>query len=89
MTWEMKGEDVTWKGSGSSSGKTGNMARKTKVTSAFYELTHRPTGLTVQGEVPAGSYSKKEMRALKERLFARLFKELEEKVARHLRIPGR
>jgi hypothetical protein len=89
MTWEMNREDVTWSGSASSTGKSGAMARKEKVTSASYELTHRPTGLTVRGEVPAGRYSKKEMRALKEKLFARLYKELEEKVARHLRIPGR
>lgn len=52
-------------------------------------LTHRPTGIEVAGEVPAGGYSRTELTELERELRAALWAELEERVARHLRIPGR
>jgi hypothetical protein len=52
-------------------------------------MIHTPTKIQVEKEIPAGHYSKKEMKQLTEKLKEQLYKELEQKVAKHLRIPGR
>lgn len=52
-------------------------------------LLHHPTGIEVSGEISAGHYSRNEMGKLRDGLIARLWDELEGKVARHLRIAGR
>ena len=52
-------------------------------------MTHIPTGIEVTGEIPTGNYTKKQMRQLRQELEQKLFLELEAKVAKHLRIPGR
>ena len=52
-------------------------------------VRHRPTGITLRGEIPEGHYSRGEMRKLKDALVERLMRELEEAVARRLRVPGR
>lgn len=85
--WTLNPNDVNWTGSGSSSG--GTFERKTKVTSRSLKLYHVPTKVYVEGEIPAGHYSKKEMKKLVDKLKEQLYKELEQKVAKHLRIPGR
>lgn len=64
-------------------------SRALDVSGSEIRLTHRPTGIAVAGEVPEGRYSRAEMTRLKEDLRARLFAELEQRVARHLRISGR
>lgn len=51
-------------------------------------LKHEPTGISVVGEVPPGSYPKKTMKHLVKQLEADLFVTLERKVARHLKKPG-
>lgn len=45
------------------------MDRRTKITSCFYVMTHVPTKKSVRVEVPPGHYSKKEMRALREKIY--------------------
>lgn len=52
-------------------------------------LTHSPTGIEVKDSTPAGDYNKAQQRKLLCDLRERLFKELEGKVAKHLRIGGR
>jgi hypothetical protein len=52
-------------------------------------LTHTPTGVSVEGAIEEGSYTRAEMRQLGLDLRARLLLELERRVARHLRIPAR
>ena len=52
-------------------------------------LTHRPTGVEVSGQIPQGNYSRTEMTRLRQELLASLFAQLEQRVAHHLRIPGR
>jgi hypothetical protein len=47
-----------------------------------------PTEAEVTGEVPEGHYSRKQLLALQDALYERLFLELEAKVARGLRVPG-
>jgi hypothetical protein len=64
-------------------------SRALDVRSVKLTLKHRPTGVVVVGAVPDGHYARKEMTRLKAELRAGLFRELESKVARVLRIPGR
>lgn len=87
--WKLDPAEVGKGWGSSSSSKSGQFSRRLKVTSATLTLVHIPTGLEVKGEVPAGNYSKKEMRRLREELYARLFSVLAQKVGKHLRAPGR
>ena len=59
--WSLNPKEISWGMNNSSSGKTGQFARKLKTTSSTIFLTHTPTNIMVQGEVPVGNYSKKEM----------------------------
>ena len=52
-------------------------------------LTHGPTGITVEGNVPDGHHSRGEMRRLKSELEAKLLAKLSERVAIRLRLPRR
>ncbi len=52
-------------------------------------LVHEPTGVRVEGEIPAGRYSKADMKSRSDVLYERLLAELEDRVAGVLRIPGR
>jgi hypothetical protein len=52
-------------------------------------VRHRDTGVALQGVIPEGHYSKDEMRKLKVATIEQLMRELEQAVARHLRVPGR
>lgn len=56
-------------------------SRKLDTSSCRYTLPHRPTGCSVSDEVPPGHYSRKEFSQAKEKLFDRLWHELESKVA--------
>lgn len=85
--WKLDPNEVGWGWEGSSGG--GTFERKTKITSCRITAQHLPTKVQVKGEIKAGHYSKKEMKKLREDLRVRLFNELEQKVAKHLRIPGR
>jgi hypothetical protein len=59
------------------------------VSGGGLRLVHHPTGVEVSGEIPAGHYSKARLKQLRAELHARLFAELERRVAQHLRVPGR
>jgi hypothetical protein len=52
-------------------------------------LEHRPTGVVVEGSVPSGNYSRVTLQRLVAELRAKLFVELDNAVARKLRMPGR
>ena len=90
--WQLDPKEVTWGGSGMSSGRRKHAtkaSRANSVTAARLELRHLPTGITVQGEVQPGNYTRGKLTELRGALYDRLFRELESKVAVHLRIPGR
>lgn len=88
--WALDPKDIGEGWTGHSSTKVmGNFERKLKVTSRTVNLTHVPTGIKVFGDIPDGHYSKKEMRGLTDKIREKLWAELEDKVARHLKIPGR
>jgi hypothetical protein len=76
-------------GSRSSSRRRAALPRSLDVSGASLRLVHHPTGVEVAGDIPAGHYSKARLQALRQELYARLFAELERRVARHLRVPGR
>lgn len=79
--------DVGWIGSSSTTAH-GNFERRLKTTGRVLTLTHRPTGICVEREIPRGAYSKKELQALTDGAFTVGVQELEKRVARHLRLPG-
>jgi len=88
--WSLSLSDV--KESGGSSCRSGrkkaSQTRALDIRDAVLILTHTPSGVTVEGEIPEGHYSKKEMLALKSNLREKLLKELELKAARALKIKG-
>lgn len=87
--WALNPKEVTWGMHSSSSGKSGQFERKLKTTSSTIFLTHEPTGIKVEGEVPPGNYSKKEMQKKREELKQILFMKLQGQVAKILNIKGR
>lgn len=86
--WQLNPAEVTSGMHGLSSGKSGQFERKLKTTSSTIFLIHMPTGLRVEGQVPAGNYSKKEMQQKREQLKQSLYLQLEQLVAKHLKIKG-
>jgi len=52
-------------------------------------LFHRPSGLSVSGEVPTGAYTNAQMNAQSEALRRVLYEELRLAVAKKLKTPGR
>ena len=90
--WELDPREVSWSGSSSHSGHRTHAtraSRATATTGAELKLIHLPTGITVEGDVPRGNYSRGELKQRRDALYLELFRKLEEKVAKHLRIPGR
>lgn len=65
-------DDVIWGYTGSSSGKTGKLSRKSKITSRTVFVEHKLSGIKVEESIPIGHYSKKEMTKLTEKLFVKL-----------------
>jgi hypothetical protein len=65
------------------------LSRELDLSARQFTLAHRPTGISVDGEIPPGHYSRIEMIRLKEKLPDRLFYELEDEVGKKLRLPGR
>jgi len=89
--WRLDCSEVNWGETGSTrgTGRSGKTRFSRPLRSRRMKLTHLPTGIEVEGEVPEGRYSKKELRELRAKVYAELFPLLEAKVAKHLRIPGR
>lgn len=63
-------------------------SRAMMLSSAEWTLRHAPTGIEVRGALPSGHYSRKEMRLLQQKLYDEPYMELEQAVAKALRIPG-
>ena len=87
--WGLDPKEVECGLYGSSSGKHGQLQRKVKITSSTVFLIHTPTDTRIEGEVPPGHYSKKEMQKKREELFVDLFPKLEKMVAKKLKIKDR
>lgn len=84
--------DVTWAWSGSRTGRRRRVSRASAaIDTSSWRLTlkHLPTQVEVQGEVPPGHYTNRQMQHEKERLWSALQEQLQAAVARHLRLPGR
>jgi hypothetical protein len=90
-TWSLDPAEVRLFGSGSrtSTRHRASLPRSLDVSGGSLQLVHHSTGVEVSGEIPAGHYSKTRLKELRAALHARLFAELERRVARYLRVPGR
>jgi hypothetical protein len=89
----MDGNDVTWGWEGTVRGGSRRAgprtSRKNQLRSERLFLIHKPTGIRIEGTIPEGHYTKTETKTAKERLWATLWAELNQKVAEKMRIPGR
>lgn len=88
----IKSQDVHWYGGSSAINQRGNKPRQSRsvdIRSAEMTLVHKPTLISVIGNIPDGHYTKNEMVKLKAELYDILFIELNNKVASALRIRGR
>jgi hypothetical protein len=90
-SWSLDPQEVDLSGMGhrSSTRRRAALPRSLDVSGESMRLVHRPTGIEAAGEIPVGHHSKAQLRELRQELYARLFAELERRVARHLRVPGR
>jgi len=68
--------------------KNARQQRNIDIRTLTLNLVHEPTKIEVQGQI-TGSFSRKEMTEIKNDLYNKLFKELENKVAKHLKIAER
>src|SRR4051794_28450133 len=89
--WSLDPADVHLfvSGTRTSTRRRASLPRSLDVSGGVLRLVHHPTGVEVAGEIPTGHYSKARLKELRAELHARLFAELERRVARHLRVPGR
>jgi hypothetical protein len=81
--------DRSWLRLGGRDGKATKTSRAAGLQTGHLRLVHRPTKITVVGEVPEGHYSRKEMATAMQMLHDELLHELERLVERHFRRPGR
>ena len=68
------------------------MARHSRyedIRSAAIRLEHYPTGIIVEGSIPSGHYTRKELVRLTKALRIELWVSLESKVAKALHLPRR
>ncbi len=89
--WHLPESEVHCSGGGSTRThrkKLTHASRAIDERSWRLKLVHAPTGVEVEGEVPMGNYSKKQMQEARERVYQELYRELEKRVAKHLRLPG-
>lgn len=89
--WKMSKEEVACNGTGITSTNRKNVnstSRAIDSRSWKFVLIHTPTGMEVSGEIPEGSYSKKQMQQERDKLYSSLWTQLETKVAKHMKLPG-
>jgi hypothetical protein len=88
--WALKKSDVYSYGGTSTSGprKNARQQRNIEERTLTLNLVHEPTKIEVQGQM-TGSFSRKEMTEKKNDLYNKLFKDLENKVAKYLKIAER
>lgn len=85
--WKLDEADVHVRGGGGYSKSHGHPA-KTK-RSVDVSLIHIPTGVSISKSTPMESMSRPAAAKIREKIRKELMPELEELVAKHLRIPGR
>ena len=89
--WKLDRAEVRTEGMSTTSGGRSRVrqSRALDTRSRSMALVHGPTGLRVEGAIAAGNYSRKDLQLQARLLEQRLFGELEQLVARSLRVPGR
>jgi hypothetical protein len=91
IKWTLPENEVSCSGGGGTSTrrkKRSIASRAVDLRSWHYALKHLPTGIEVEGEVPEGNYSQKQMQQKRKELKISLWLKLQVKVAKHLRLPG-
>jgi hypothetical protein len=89
--WHLDPKDVTWYGGSSTRSNRSNARESRKIDEREFtmNLVHKLTAIEVSGTIPLGNYSRNEMSSLKEKLYKELFIQLENKVAKEIKISGR
>lgn len=91
--WRLDPADVSvardWHRRGGRSGRISRTSRAATTQTGRVVLTHRPTGISVEGSTPEVQLTRKKMTALMNTLIAELTVELETKIAQQYRLPGR
>lgn len=87
----LKPQDISFATTGSRAGGSASakVSRAASTRSLTVIIRHEPTGLEIQGEIPEARYTKKQMLAAQRDQEQKLFEKLTERVAKHLKIPGR
>jgi hypothetical protein len=79
----------SWQRASNRGGRIARTSRAAGLQTGYLELVHRPTGLKVNGTVPEGQYTRKEMMRAMDGLQVQLQAELTKAVEQKLRLPGR
>lgn len=89
--WSIDPDDVSmgWNGSASTVVHSKNWDRRNQIRSYEVTLRHIPTGVSITKRTAEKMLSRQEWKREMETFQAELMKDLEDKVAKHLRIPGR
>jgi hypothetical protein len=72
-----------------SKGPGSRFGRARGLSGVHITLVHLPTKVTVTGEIPLGHFARKQLSGLRDELYEWLILDLEKKVAKVLRVPGR
>jgi hypothetical protein len=88
--WKLNPDEVAVDaGIGGGGGRGRHGRRQTVRCLTSYALRHFPTGITVAIEVHDMNLTRKQRLQLQAKLYQQLYPQLEARVAKHLRIPGR
>jgi protein subunit release factor A len=87
MRWTLNPKEVCALPGGATSRSRGQAANTERTPSIT--LVHLPTGITVMQSAPKGQYSRPEAQKIREEIRLKLMAELEQLVAKHLKVPGR
>jgi len=89
--WHLDPRDVVYHGGGTSIPRRRKIQQNRNDDFRDWTMTlvHIQTQTSVEGSIPPGHYSRAEMQKLKDELYGGLFRTLEARVAKALRISGR
>jgi hypothetical protein len=79
----------SWMRQSNRGGRIARTSRASGLQTGYLELIHKPTKLSVKGTVAEGSYTRQQMSRAMDALHQQLLVELEDEVARKLRVRGR
>jgi hypothetical protein len=91
--WRIDAADVaidrSWLRIGGRNGSATRSSRAEGLQTGSLRLTHRPTGISLEGTVAEGHYTRGQMSEAMDAVKDALLIDLERRVAAHYRLPGR